>query len=153
MIGRCSTFKLFTMRPYQRGQFGKPALMGGLLSLRDALTTDAEERFADGCAGDRQLRTDLIHVIRVHTVWKKVRVVRKRDGVVTRIIFCHYNFWHPHGRIGQGGPLSLLAPPQVEMGFENNLGVILPPPSASRPIAPRIIFDRFVVRIELMKTS
>src|SRR5580693_7219023 len=98
MIGRSSTFELFTMRTCQHGQFGKPSLMGSLLGLRDALTTGAEERFADRCAGDCQLRADLIHVIPVHTVWKEIRVVRKLDRVLARIIFCHYNFWRPHGR-------------------------------------------------------
>ena len=122
--------------------------MGSLFGLRDALTTGAEERFADRCAGDCQLRADLIHVILVHTVWKEVRVVRKFNRVLTRIIFCHYNFWHPHGRIGQTGQLVLFGV-QVEMSFAYNLGVILGPPSAPGPIAPRILFDRFIVQIGL----
>jgi hypothetical protein len=84
-------------------------------------------------------------------VWKGVRVLRKLDRVLTRIIFCHYNFWYPHRRIGQTGQLVLFDV-EVEMSFAYNLGVILGPPSAPGPIAPRIIFDGFIVRIELMKT-
>src|ERR1700730_2230641 len=139
MIGRSSSFELFTMRTCQHGQFGKPSLMGSLLGLRDALTAGAEERFADRCAGDCQLRADLIHVIRVHTVWKDVRV-RKLDRVLTCIILCHYNCWHPHSRISQTSQLVLLDV-QVEMSFAYNLRVILGPPSAPGPVAPRIIFD------------
>ena len=116
------------MRLCQHGQFGKPSLMGSLLGLSDALTTGAEERFANPCAGDCQLRADLIHLIRVHAVWKEVRVVRKLDRVLTRVIFCHHNFWHPRGRIGQAGQFVLLDV-QVEMGFAYNLGFIPGPPS------------------------
>jgi hypothetical protein len=42
---------------------------------------------------------------------------------------------------------------QVEVRFAYNLAFVSGPASAAGPIGPPIVFDRFVVRVELLKRS